>query len=58
VVIAHDDLPDLPREDLNIYLDVLKECTSSWKAADDHELVVAFPKKFQTAVVKILIDRD
>jgi RNAse (barnase) inhibitor barstar len=58
VVILHRDLPNLAKEDLSHYLDVLRESTKSWKPGEQHELVVAFPKSVETTVHNLLIDSN
>ena len=57
VVVLHHDLPKLPKEDLSIYLDILRECMGSWKPGEDHQLVVAFPEGVETAVLNVLNDQ-
>lgn len=57
VVVLHHDLPNLAKEDLFIYLDVLQECTESWKPGEEHKLVIAFPKDVESAVLNILGDQ-
>jgi hypothetical protein len=58
VVILHHDLPKLPKADLSIYLNILQECTRSWKPGEDHQLIVAFPKDCETEVLDILNDHN
>jgi hypothetical protein len=58
VVILHHDLPNLTKEDLAIYLDVLQESTLSWKPGEDHRLIVAFPKELESAVLGVLHDLE
>jgi hypothetical protein len=51
VVLLHADLPQLPREDLRIYLEVLAESVASWEPGEPHSLEVVFPSgaRFQAA---------
>lgn len=54
VIIVHHDVPHLTTEDLSTYLSVLEQGMESWKPSEDHQLVVAFPKECETAVVNIV----
>jgi len=54
VVLLHHDLPNLPPDDVYIYLDVLLECVSSWKPTEGHELIAAFPNQVTSAIQSIL----
>lgn len=54
VILLHHDLPNLETDDLAIYLDVLQECTESWKPGEHHKLVVAFPNEAEIQVLNIL----
>nr|AIA19069.1 Barstar (barnase inhibitor) [uncultured bacterium] len=44
VIIAHEDLPQLDRDALVIYLEILCDCVAGWNGQKGHELIVAFPK--------------
>jgi RNAse (barnase) inhibitor barstar len=55
VVIVHADLPDLPTEELRVYLDVLRTAVDEWtRRPGAHELVVAFPEVEQLAIRRLL----
>jgi RNAse (barnase) inhibitor barstar len=55
VAIVHADLPDLPAEELRVYLDVLRMATDDWvQRPGDHVLVVAFPEVEQLAIRRLL----
>lgn len=58
VVMAHYDLPSLPKEELSTYLGILRECIANWKPCENHQLVVAFPKGVETVVLQILKDQE
>ena len=46
VVIAHENLPLLPRRELEAYLDVLNDAVTSWRERPGtHDLVVVLSKK-------------
>ena len=55
IVVVHADLPDLPAEQLRIYLDVLRTAVDEWtQRPGAHELVVAFPEVEQLAIRRLL----
>lgn len=54
VILIHHDLPKLAKEELSIYLNVLRQGTESWKQGEDHELVIAFPKSVENEVRNIV----
>lgn len=55
VVIVHADLPELPDEQLRVYVDVLRTAVEDWKRRPGaHELVVAFPEVEQLAIRRLL----
>jgi hypothetical protein len=56
-VIMHLDLPAIPRDDLRIYLEVLADAVASWRADEDHLLVVSFPASAQDEIERLTTDR-
>jgi hypothetical protein len=52
VVILHADLPALPRNELNIYLEVLADSVESWKPGEEHTLNVVFPREVRDVIVE------
>jgi RNAse (barnase) inhibitor barstar len=55
VIIVHADLPELPVEQLRVYLDVLRYAVEEWtRRPGAHELVVAFPEEEQLAIRRLL----
>ena len=55
VIIVHADIPDLPTDELRVYLDVLRTAVDEWKQRPGaHELVVAFPEVDQLAIRRLL----
>jgi RNAse (barnase) inhibitor barstar len=55
VVLVHADLPDLPVEQLRVYLDVLRTAVDEWtQRPGAHELVVAFPEAQQLEIRRLL----
>ena len=55
VVIVHADLPELPADQLRVYLDVLRTAVDEWtRRPGAHELVVAFPEVEQLAIRRLL----
>lgn len=39
---VHVTLPELPREDLQVYLEVLRDSTLDWAGDEGHEIEVVF----------------
>ena len=55
VAIVHADLPDLPTEELRVYLDVLRTAVDEWtRRPGAHELVVVFPEVEQLAIRRLV----
>jgi RNAse (barnase) inhibitor barstar len=55
VVIVHADLPELPADQLRVYLDVLRTAVEEWiRRPGAHDLVVAFPEVEQLAIRRLL----
>lgn len=50
IVLVHEDVPHIPADELRVYLEVLRDAVSDWKAGDPHELVVVFDERCQDAV--------
>jgi RNAse (barnase) inhibitor barstar len=57
VAIVHQDLPQLNRDSLVCYLDVLSDAVADWSSDENHELVVVFPPEVRSAVLELLSDR-
>lgn len=51
IVLVHEDLPDLGRDDLAIYLDVLEEAVNDWGPDEDHQFEVVFPLDARSAIL-------
>lgn len=54
VVLVHESLPELPRDDLKIYLEILRDSVLDRNGDDGHELEVVF-KDVDRAVAEILL---
>ena len=55
VVIVHEDLPELPADQLRVYLDVLRTAVNEWTLRPGaHALVVTFPEADQLAIRRLL----
>jgi RNAse (barnase) inhibitor barstar len=55
VVLVHTDLPELPADQLRVYLDILRTAVDEWtRRPGAHELVVAFPEVDQLAIRRLL----
>lgn len=53
VILRHADLPRIPGTDLRIYLDVLEEAVTSWKAGEEHLFKVVFPAALEPLVLEL-----
>lgn len=42
IVLVHESLPGLPRDDLKIYLEILRDSVLDWVGDDGHEIEVVF----------------
>jgi hypothetical protein len=56
VVLVHEALPGLPREELRIYLRVLSDAVLDWSNDDAHELEVIFRASDKMVVEMLLLD--
>lgn len=54
VVLVHEALPNLPGEDLKIYLEVLRDSVLDWEGDQAHELEVFFRSADRCVVEKVL----
>ncbi len=54
VVVRHRDLPQLPADDLRIYLDVLDYCVENWSPNEPYALRVRFPERFRERVLRVM----
>lgn len=54
IVLVHEDVPQIPANDLKVYLEILRDAVSDWKADEPHELVVVFDKGSRDAVADAL----
>jgi hypothetical protein len=51
-VILHADLPQLQKDDLAIYLEVLADSVESWKPGEEHVLTVVFPENVRDGILE------
>ena len=57
IVIQHDSLPNVPDDDLKIYLEILRDSVISWVNDERHELEVVFSEKDRSKINDIIIGR-
>jgi RNAse (barnase) inhibitor barstar len=57
VVLAHRDLPNLPKEDLKTYLEVLRDASEDWQPGEAHELRIVLPLAAKSEVIRLLSDK-
>jgi hypothetical protein len=55
IVIVHDVIPQLPEEDLKIYLDILNMAVYDWQQDEQHQLEVVFQEKDKAIISKLLL---
>jgi hypothetical protein len=55
IVLVHDDVPDIPADDLRVYLEILRDAVTDWRAGEPHELVVVFDEGSLDAVANALV---
>lgn len=55
IVIVHDIIPQLPAEDLKIYLDILNIAICDWQEDEKHQLEVVFQEKDRSIIKKLLL---
>ena len=56
ISIFHEDLPELPWNDLKIYLNILTKVLQFWSLHSERTLLVSFPLYYQDAIVKLTIN--
>lgn len=54
IVLVHEVLPRLPREELKIYLEILRDSVIDWSGDDRHELEVVFRDSDRVVVEELL----
>lgn len=54
IVIVHDVIPQLPEDDLKIYLDILNTAIYDWQDAGQHQLEVVFQEKDKPIIDRLL----
>ncbi|HBU68916.1 MAG TPA: hypothetical protein DEE98_00865 [Elusimicrobia bacterium] len=54
IIIQHDDLPQMPVNELKIYLEVLSSAVYDWMNDSAHDFVVVFPVQEKAQIVSIV----
>ncbi len=54
VVLIHAQLPQIPDEQLQTYLQILCEAVLSWKPDEEHEFEVTFPETDRAKIEELL----
>lgn len=54
VILIHKDLPDLPRNDLEVYIEILHDAVVDWKRDNAHNFIVVFDEKFRGRIKELL----
>jgi RNAse (barnase) inhibitor barstar len=55
VVLVHEDVPQIPEDEFKIYLEVLKDAATDWKAGEPHELIIVFDDRSRGTVIDALM---
>lgn len=55
IVLLHDSLPQIPKLDLEVYFEILRDAVLDWKNDEDHKLEVVFLNPDRPVIEKILI---
>ncbi len=54
VLLAHEDLPDLPEEELRVYIEILYEALIFWETHyDEHIVTIAFPETARNGIAAL-----
>jgi len=53
IVLVHTELPNLPNEDLKVYVDILFDAMQDWKEGEGHYFKVIFPEESETIIIKM-----
>jgi len=54
IVLVHVTLPGLPREDLQVYLEILRDAVFDWVGDEGHEIEVVFRETDRLTVEDLL----
>jgi len=54
VVLVHESLPKLKKEDLRVYLEVLRDSVLDWRVGEEHVLEVNFRSRDEYVIRSIL----
>lgn len=54
VVLVHESLPKLKKEDLRVYLEVLRDSVLDWRVGEEHVLEVNFRSRDECVIRSIL----
>ncbi len=54
VVLVHDDLPNLKKRELDIYLEVLVDSIRDWKEGEEHSFEVVFPESTRDLICSVI----
>ncbi|MCU1719277.1 barstar family protein [Pseudomonas sp. 5P_3.1_Bac2] len=54
IVLVHVNLPELPREDLQVYLEILRDAVLDWVGDEEHEIEVVFREIDRLTVENLL----
>ncbi|NII75021.1 RNAse (barnase) inhibitor barstar [Dyella sp. SG562] len=54
VFLVHSDLPQLDKDDLKAYLEVLRDAVADWQPGESHAFIVIFDRSIEVAVMNAL----
>ncbi|EOX3826749.1 Barstar (barnase inhibitor) [Enterobacter cloacae] len=55
IVLLHDSLPQIPKIDLQIYLEILRDSVLDWVNDEEHELEVVFLASERSLVESLVV---
>jgi len=57
IIIIHEGVPNLPEDDLKIYLDILLDSIASAKKYGDHTIDIVFPERDKDRILYLISNK-
>lgn len=54
IVLFHEQIPEIPLEDLKIYLDILNDTVLDWQRDEEHDFEVFFMERDKARVLELM----
>lgn len=55
IILRHKNLPMIAKDDLLIYLKILRDVVLNWREWQDHNFIVIFPESYKSKIDSILL---